>query len=508
MSGIQTHLGPEVPVTKQGLAGYYPEQSMPLAAIITILLFIIISIALGFLIGPRINKNICIIAETTINRIIDARTTRKTQNIVVKQAILQSSLDARINALIHGYHQATQAAEQDRIRNTIADYVTSALDRDRADREAGLDIRINKAYDTRHAAGQEQLHQTIDARITNALETADLTNQEGLRCLIDARIREFHRVRKTSEQKQLQQIIDARISLVIEVEQAAQHNSIRTLIDASVREYCEAQSFIQQETIGNLVDARISAAIEADRAAQSGTLQKAVTARVDRVHDAQGSNKQHAVLHATGAQVNSMPQVELMSEDRWRDPVASRIVRTAREPRYTASTAVVASIKMSGKKIMPVMTHQWAGVGPMARRQRERTQQRASLYLDLARALNDIKMHISEDHSRGVILTSTFRISQVISAAITALKTLQVNKSGPGEVARKAMHGHFESITGFLAEHNYGMCCGVLDVLFELRERVCVVLRDGIDDDGLGVRFDLLQLLREGSQSQNSGSSA
>ncbi|KAK5745783.1 hypothetical protein LTR17_001285 [Elasticomyces elasticus] len=494
MSDLQTHLDIEVPVA-EGLAGYYPEQSMPLAAIITILLFVISSIALGLLIVPRINKSICIIAETTINRIIDARITRKTQNIVVKQAILQSSLDARINALVHGYHQATQAAEQDRIRKIIRDYVTSALRQDRADRKVGLDTCINKAYDTRHAAEQEQLHQAIDSRVTNALETAGLTNQEGLRCLIDARIRETHRVRKTSEQEQLQQIIDARILRAIEVEQAAQHNSIRVLIDTSVREYREAQSFIQQETIGKLVDERIRAAIEADRAAQRGTPQKPVTSRIDRLHEVQESTRQHAVLHVTGAQVDSMS-----GGGDPRNPIASRIAQTSKELQTTTSNPVTAVVKVPVKRATPVVIDQQAGVGFMDRKHREQMQQWAPLYLNLARALEDINMHIPDDYSSGVILTSTYRISQVINSAITALEAIRINKPGSGEIARGAMHDYLKSITGYLAGHNYGVCCGVLDTMNELREHICVALQGGIDNDGPGVQTDMLQLLREGSQ--------
>ncbi|KAK5683600.1 hypothetical protein LTS10_005133 [Elasticomyces elasticus] len=497
MSGLQTDLDLEVPVTKQGLAGYHQEKPLPLAAIITILLLVISSIALGLLIGPRINKSICIIAENTINRIIDARITRKTQNIVVKQAILQSSLDARINALIHGYHKATQAAEQDMIRKTIGDYVTSALDRDRADREVGLDTRINKAYDTRQAAGQEQLHQIIDARVTNSLEAAGLTNQEGLRWLIDARIRESHRVRKTSEQDQLQEIIDARISHVIELDQAAFFESITALIKISINDSREARRVAQQELIGTLVDSRIGAAIEADGAAQRSVPREPVTARVGHLHEMQRSPGQALVLHAVGAQVDSMPNVKTTREDRLRVPVAARITQTSRKPRTTSPKPIV-TVANDLPEIMPVMTHQRAGAGLVDRKNPEQTQQRTLLYLTFGKALFDIKTHIPDDYSSGVILTSTFRISQVISAAITALGALQLNDSGPGEVARKAMHDHFKSIIGFLAEHNYSMCCGVLGILTELREHVCVALQGGVVNDGPGVQFDLLRLLREG----------
>ncbi|KAK3625039.1 hypothetical protein LTR56_020683 [Elasticomyces elasticus] len=491
MSGLQTHFDLEVPGVKQSVAGYHPR-SMSLAAIATAALLVTSFVALFCFFAPKLANDTRDLIEDTFHRIIDVGFTRETRNIGVKQATFQSSLDARINALKYGYHQATQGAKQDVIRKTIENNVISAIKLDRADLEGRINARIDEAYDTRHAAGQDQLHQTIDARITNAFGEAQSANQECLRRHIDARIREFHRVRKTSEQDQLQQIIDARISRIIEAEQAAQLNSIHVLIDTSFREHREAQSFIQQETTGKLVDMRIGASIEAERAAEHSTPQRAVTTLVDQTHEVHGSSRQAVILHATGAQVNSMPEVELLSEDRLRDPVDSRIVQTAREPRNTASNAVVASVKMS------VMIQQREGVGLVDRRNREQMHQPTLVHLASAKALSAVKTHIPADYSSGVILTSTFRISQAIDAAITALEALQLNDPGPGEVARKAMHDHFKRITGFLAEHRYSMCCGVLNILTELREDVRVALQGGVVNGGLGVQFDLLRLLREG----------
>ncbi|KAK5746916.1 hypothetical protein LTR17_000547 [Elasticomyces elasticus] len=265
------------------------------------------------------------------------------------------------------------------------------------------------------------------------------------------------------DQDQLQQTIDARISRVL----AAQLNNSK------------------------LVDALIGAAIEADRAAQRSTPQMPVTTLVDHAHEVHGSTRQLVVLHATEPQVNSMPEVELPSEHRLRDPLDSRIVQTAREPRNKASNAVIASVNMSGDEIMPVTIQQRAGAGLVDRRNREQMQQRTLLYLTFGKALYDIETHIPDDYSSGVILTSTFRISQMISAAITALGALQFNDPGPVDVARKVMHDHFKSIIGFLAEHNYSIWCGVLDILIKLREGVCVALQGGIDD--------IVQLLREAS---------
>ncbi|KAK4952769.1 hypothetical protein LTR10_009577 [Elasticomyces elasticus] len=157
MSGLQTHLDLEAPVTKQRLAGYRPEQTMPRAAIITILLFVISFIAVAYFTGPKTIRSIRTAIEDTIHRTIDARIANQSGNILVKQAILHSSEDARINVKLYEYHKATHPAKQDMIRKATEDYLTSAFSQFKASLKPQLDTHTHR--------------QIIDSRIAHALET-------------------------------------------------------------------------------------------------------------------------------------------------------------------------------------------------------------------------------------------------------------------------------------------------------------------------------------------------